>query len=555
MQPNNKSIVDSATITLSEMLYISFCCVILAGKAFGLSEDSAVYKLLLLLGLALLAVKALITTYTKSELLLTCAVYGMAIVSYVCSKDLGILLCCAVLIGIKGCRLRYVLTAVTVLWSISFVIMTVATQTGFVHDLYFVHEKPIFGYIVRDSFGYPHPNVLHISFLMITCLVMYLFGNNRKKVLQLSILLILANCYVFVYSVSFTGFLIAVLFLLLNGILTFHPTASDKRKPSLWTLFDIVMIMVFPVCTLFSVVGPVAFQGTLYDLSDKLVHHRFVLSNFFLTQEKLTLFGHILVHTPDANRSIDCSYVYLLVHNGFIPFLFFCTAYMIAIIFSIKKGQYRSTSVLLACTIAGVTEPFLFNTSFKNISLFIVGDCIFHLIKEKDSQVICLLPALQQEVSLNLLYKLHNMLLSICREANHMIHRHLKPICILCICSFLIAFTAGFGLLPKYTSVLIPVEYCPDGYPEPTMTLSSSELLDLQKNGVRLLSCAPYQKLALFQGHTALYENLRSANNLAVCITLLVLLIAIIWLHKRDVRTELHGAAPEGSCNTRHPSC
>jgi len=553
MQQKCQSITDSTTETPSEILYITFCCVILAGKAFGLSEDSSSYKMLLLIGMALLAFKTLITSYTKSELILTCATYGISIISYVCSRDLGILLCCAVLIGIKGCSLRHVLTAVGVLWSIAFIIMAVATQTGLVNDLYYVHDKTIFGYIVRASFGYPHPNVLHISFLMITCLIMYLVGSNKKRILQLSILLFLANCYVFVYSVSFTGFLIAVLYLLLNGILSFHPEPSKNKASLFWKLLDILMILVFPICTLFSVVGPVAFHGTLYDLSDKLVHHRFVLSNFFLTQEKLTLFGHVLIHTPDANRSIDCSYVYLLVHNGLIPFLFFCAVYMIAIIFSIRKGQYRRTSILLACTIAGVTEPFLFNTSFKNISLFFVGNCLFHLMKN-DSRIICLFPALQQQISLNRLSRLYTALASNCRETYRVICSHRKPICLICICSFLIAFTAGFGLLPKYNSVLIPVEYCPDGYPEPALTLSDAELSDFQHNGARLLFCAPDRELALFQGNTVLYENLRSANNLAVCVTLLILLIAIMWFHRREIRSELHKAVPSDSCDRQHPS-
>ena len=97
---NRQSAADNMITTPAEILYILFYCIILSGKAFGLAEDSILYRILLFAGLLFLFIKTLLTEYTKSSLLLTITVYCIAIFSYVRSKDLGFLLCCAVLIGI-----------------------------------------------------------------------------------------------------------------------------------------------------------------------------------------------------------------------------------------------------------------------------------------------------------------------------------------------------------------------------------------------------------------------------------------------------------------------
>lgn len=550
-QPVKKKAIRT---TPAEVLYIIFYCVILAGKVLGLSEDSYLYKALLLTGLILLIAKTLISAYTRQSFILTIAIYSMAIVSYIRSEDLGILLCCAILAGINGCQLRHVLIPVSCLWGGAFVFMTIATQTGLLPDQYLIHNKAGLGYIVRSSFGYPHPNVLHISFLMITCLILADYG--KTKTFKLTILLFLINCYIFIFSVSFTGFLITTFYLLLNTILKMRP-ASSQEEGHIWHFLDLLMLLAFPFCVLFSVAGPVLFHGSLYDLCDRLVHHRFVLSNFYLTQEKFSLFGHILLNTPDANRSIDCSYVYLLVHNGWIPFLFFCASYMIAIWSSIREREYQYTCVLLACTIAGVTEPFLFNTSFKNVSLLFVGNFLFHLLQPQteNEKKICLFPSLQRKIPLKKVVSLHQSLQQLYPKVLSRCRKHKKKICLIstgsCICTLFIAFQ----LLPRYTGVLIPAEYCSDGYPSPGLYCSAEELYALHQKGIRLLSCEPGKELALFLGRTALYENIRFVINLTVCVLLMVLAITVLSLCMHDLRSGSSVISVEDSFGNKRPSC
>ena len=551
---NRQSAADNMITTPAEILYILFYCIILSGKAFGLAEDSILYRILLFAGLLFLFIKTLLTEYTKSSLLLTITVYCIAIFSYVRSKDLGFLLCCAVLIGIYKCQLKHVLVPVVCLWSGAFVFMTIATQAGLLQDHYYVHDKTGLGYIVRNSFGYPHPNVLHISFLMITCLVMYLWGRGKKNSLRLTFLLALANIYVFIYSVSFTGLLISIIYLLLNYIVEVC-IANSRAEGHLGHVIDLLMILVFPICVLFSVAGPVTFHGALYDLSDKIVHHRFVLSNFYLTQEKLTLFGHVLSHTPDANRSIDCSYVYLLVHNGLVPFILFCIFYMAAIWSCIRKHEYQRVCVILACAIAGITEPFLFNTSFKNTSLIFAGDCLFNMLplQAKDRKSICLIPFMNRSITLRRVRTLHYNIGQLSQKSGAAFRKHRTAIFLLCTGSFLCTLLIAPRFMLQHTGVLIPTEYCSDGYPDPPHTYTAAELKMFQEEGIRLLSCEPGKELALFQGKTIVYENVRTVNNLAVCVTLLTLIIILLVACMHDLKPESHAVCSEDAADTDHP--
>ena len=92
-----------------------------------------------------------------------------------------------------------------------------------------------------------------------------------------------------------------------------------------------------------------------------------VLSKYFLTQERITLFGQQF-HLADKDLNMDNSYVFALMTYGVVVFVLLMIAYFFTIRNLVKENRRKELAITLGFLIAGISEPFLFNTSFKNVS-------------------------------------------------------------------------------------------------------------------------------------------------------------------------------------------
>ena len=93
---------------------------------------------------------------------------------------------------------------------------------------------------------------------------------------------------------------------------------------------------------------------------------------YFLTQERITLFGQQF-HLADKDLNMDNSYVFALMTYGAVVFVLLMIAYFFTIRNLVKENRRKELAITLGFLIAGISEPFLFNTSFKNVSLIFVG--------------------------------------------------------------------------------------------------------------------------------------------------------------------------------------
>ena len=532
-------------ITLSELVYLLFFCLMLFAKAIGLYDGQPLYNIILVISAVLFVAKLILTDYSGLEFFTVCALLLFSIITYLLSGERGILMFVAVITGIKGCSVKRVFKWSAALLGICFVVMAALTQSGLTSDYFLVHNKGSLGYIVRCSFGYTHPNVMHITYIILIAFILYSLNLNLHKLRIASIILMFANIYVFIYSVSYTGFILATLYLALNYLLAYRNSIQIKTN---WKAFDFLLQLIFPFCVFFSVAGPVLFKGKLFDLCDKLVHHRFVLSNYFLTNEKLSVLGHVLETTPDANRSLDCSYVYLLVHCGVLPFLLICVAYIMLIRHCIVKRKYNELSIIITLVIAGVTEPFLFNTSFKNISALFMGKYLFELTESAVyklrlpnllKQNFCLCKAGQHTLFFGKTCNLYT-------RAKGLIHSTVKAfncnkIRIVIASTFAaVAITIIYSLtVVRPVSVLIPTADCPDGYESNPAYYTEDEINSDDMNDVRILSYSPDKEMVSFSGSTADIEYIRSLISCTVW-AFAVSFIIIIFVVRISERKRLH---------------
>ncbi len=527
--PDCQSPGDPSKITFSELCYLLFFAMMLTAKGLGLSEGALVYDLLLAGGMFFFLLKMVFTRYDRLELLAVFLLLALTAIVYLRTGERGIVFCTAMALGCKNVSPKRIFRVGAGLLTVCFFAMMALTQTGLLEDHWYVHDKGSLGFVVRWAFGYTHPNVLHITWLLLTAFWLYLLPlRTRRQRWATCGLFMLGNLYVLLYSLSYTGFLVCTFYLACNLFFLSRPTQEEKQQTGVAAkaadrIVHFLALVLFPFCVLFSVAGPVLLKGRLYELADKLVHHRFVLSNYFLTTEPVCLLGHRLLTTPDANRSIDCSYTYLFVHLGVVFFLLLCIGYQSLIVHTLRRGRYRELSILLSFALAGVTEPFLFNTSFKNITMVFLGFWFYHCMEKwsrrmpafwQERTIFCrLTDAADKKLTFSLPACLHakgEKKTSRTAAAVSASFSRMLP-AVSCLAAILGA-VCYLCLSPMPRAVLIAPGYCPDGFETEPRLYTQQELQDLrEEEHARLLSSQEADEpLALYTGHTAELEYIRS---------------------------------------------
>lgn len=387
----NEKIQNQETIKLSELLYLIYFSLMLFAKGIGLYDGQAIYKIFLLAAFACIAVKMCITGYTNREWILILVLLGLSTVVYRVSGEKGILICMATVVAMKQVSLKRVFQTGCIVWMVAMggrflvsLIFLSKVQTA-------VQTKNFLGALLRYFMGYPHPNVLHISYFVLTAFLIYCLREcfNWKHAL----LLMIGNGILFLYSYSFTGALIVMLYLLLS---------LWVRERKISRIEYGIAEMVFPICVLFSVLFPVVLTGRAYELADKFFNNRINFARYFLTLQNMTFLGNNLAEITTDILTMDNSFVFALVIYGIPVFALICAGYLFTIHHYVKQ-QRKMELVMLCCFLAaGITEPFLFNTSFKNLTLLFIGEQFFQLLQQENRKEYALIKGWNREICFQL---------------------------------------------------------------------------------------------------------------------------------------------------------
>lgn len=361
-------------MTLGEFFYCLYFAILLIAKGIGLIEGQTLFSVAILLACGCFAVKMVLTKYTVKELAVVSVLGLLFLVAFLQSGEKGILFTGMTILGIKDVDMKKVFKLGFGIWCCTFFGIVLIHLSGASNDLIFAHRKLGLGHILRYSLGFPHPNVLQISYVTWMAFFLYLWQPRTKK--QWSVIggLFLGNCYFFLYSISYTGIILATVYLAGYCYFTMRKSFSKLEK--------ILIQLILPACALFSILGPVLIKGRLFDILNKILNTRFKLSNYFLTHQPVLLFGSELVEAPD-HYSIDCSYVNCLLLYGAILFLLIMAGYFFLVRQCVQQERRRELAMLTGFFIAGISEPFLFNSSFKNLTLLFLGGYFYELLERE----------------------------------------------------------------------------------------------------------------------------------------------------------------------------
>lgn len=379
-------------VKLSELCFYIFFVSLLFAKGIGLYDGQAMFKVFLVIALCGWVMKQFFTEYALSELVLCALLVLLGMVIYLNTHEKGALFCILLVCGMKGMDVKRVFRVGLVTWILSFGGLFLLTSFHLLDSPFKVHDKLGMGRIIRWSLGYAHPNVLHISYLILACFVVYLMQDKFKFKTFAGLMAL--NLYVFMYSLSSTGFLAVSILLLLALYWSF------RRKFSRWE--QILIQFCLPFCVLLSLAAPLVLKGKAFELVNKAVNNRLVLSQWFLQNQPAQLLGVDTAGLITSMRTMDNSYVFAFITYGLVFFILAAAAYGILIFLKTREQDGVLLCVTLACLIAGVTEPFLFNTSFKNVTLVFIGAMLFSGRMTGEKRKVPLLGRFDREFSITL---------------------------------------------------------------------------------------------------------------------------------------------------------
>ena len=401
---------NKLTVSTGEILYWIFFSALFGAKGIGLYDGQVIFKLVLIVSVFLLISKLFIESYSLNEIIKILVVVSITGSTYLISGEKGLLLSGLVIIGMKFVDVKRLFAIETIVWTVAFFFVTFSSLFHMEDTVYKVHDKLGMGHIFRWSLGYAHPNVLHVSYVVLAMLFIYLLGDQFK--IKHAVYLFLGNCIIFLYSVSYTGFLLFMC--LIIGRIYFM-----KRK-KLSTIEKIVLQMVFPACVAVSLVFPLLASGKVFDIVNKLLSTRLALAKYYLTPEFISLFGKRLCDITSHVMTMDNAYLFALITYGIIPFLVICLATVWMIHKLIMQEKYLEILLILVISVGGLTEPFLYNTSFKNLSFIFMGALLFSN-SEEQKQYQVLPPKLTGRLNKNInipvdfWYIMREKVISMCR--------------------------------------------------------------------------------------------------------------------------------------------
>lgn len=354
---------------MGEILYWLFFGSLLFAKGIGLYDGQAVFKLVLVFAAACLALKMATDKYTAAELLKILAVIALTAATYLMSGEKGMLLYGMMMVGLKYVDMRKVFLAGCGLWTTAFLGITLFSLFRMDDTVYKVHSKLGMGHIFRWSLGYPHPNVLQVSYLILAVFIIYLLGDAFK--LKHAFWLFAGNMLVFLYSVSYTGLIVFLCLLAGRIYLLFRKKLCFFEK--------LLLQLVFPACVLLSLIVPVTIDvnGKWFKLLNKVFSQRLELGWLYLIPENISLWGKRLSEITNSSKTMDNAYLFAFITYGIIPFVILCIATMYMLYRYLKEDKYLESLIIVSIIVGGITEPFLYNTSFKNLSFLFMGALLF----------------------------------------------------------------------------------------------------------------------------------------------------------------------------------
>lgn len=365
------------TIKFKFFLYYLGAMLLIGAKSIGLEERSGSFLILFAVGSFCILMKMLLEEHPVSELLLFALLVSYGVYAFFNMGSVGLLSLVILLVGMKGIELRPLFKVISVEYTVCFILTVLTSIFGDRDGVELIHEK--FGRVLlRQSLGYTHPNVLHVTYVILMALIIYAADKHGKELIKLLALLLTGDAFVFMYSLSNTGLLMSlalVIAILYMEIVHYRDgskssvSKAEKLLLNIWVPFSILGFIVLS--------RAVSLNNDVYVKANEIFNMRTWCINMYFDNVGLSLFGKPLSLQGVA---LDNSYAYALFAYGTVFFIMMFAAYWVAMRYLIKSNRLSEIAVMVVLMFGGITEQFMFNASIKNITVFMIGEWLFNSV-------------------------------------------------------------------------------------------------------------------------------------------------------------------------------
>jgi hypothetical protein len=350
--------LKSRIIVNSESFYALFFVLMFSAKSFGIDDGSPFYPLLFVCTMFLFLMKIATTEHSVFEYTWMLLILLLSFAVYIHTGEKGLLLCCAMMLGMKNVNTEKVFRYGMIVLGILFAVNVFLSVFGLKRELIYNTERTGLFSSFRHSLGYSHPNTLQLNCLVFSMLVLYLLGKKSiQTILRISIILLMWAFYIFLYSGSRTALAVNIFYFLFNLLLLYK-----KRIGMVW---KVLIQMIYPICAGGTVLLAFYIPQNIFDgivLHSGTVGVRLKVARYFFGQIPLTVFGsRITVSDQSMGFGIDMAYPYLFLELGVVVFVLFGILYISFIHFCLRKNMMPELSLTISIILTGILEPFLFN--------------------------------------------------------------------------------------------------------------------------------------------------------------------------------------------------
>lgn len=390
----------SRTIAVSYMQIINllFFAILFAAKGSGFYDGNRVFSMAMLIAGVLSGMSMLGSLFTKWELVIYPLITVLILYNYYLLRDKGLILCFMMFLMMKNCEMDKVSEVGIFAWGVPGLVCAFLALCGFIDQVVLVHDK-LGGEILRYSFGQPHPNVLHTTYFVFSCFVIYLV-RDQKSIMKWNCGTLLGSFFLGLYTVSYTGMLLN--FLLFAGVTYLH--FVKKMLGIEWGMAYGTLWIVIIASTIMPLI--MNYESVFFQSFILSIYNRFRLLNRYYGSYPLAWFGQNINNYSIIDYQLDNSWAFLFLGGGMI---IFCLVLMIYVVgfYLLLKNQRRLEALFVLCfVLGGMSDPFLFNTSLKNISILFLARAVYDTVGAGESSSFAVLPKwnafLQQTISIKM---------------------------------------------------------------------------------------------------------------------------------------------------------
>ena len=358
---------EQKSVTISEVFFYLFFFAIFGVRSFGFYDGQKVFNVALALGATFFALKLLSTKHTLPEYLGITFFLTLGTLVYWKSGEKGILLCFTMMLGMKGVPLRRIMMLCAGVLGTGMFYLTFTSVFCLRSEMFFLTGGR-FGMqtMIRHCLGYPQVSTLMTVFIVMMLLIIYLTDEyHPKQIKAASGLLLIALLYYYLYSAGFTGLIGGIFALVINSCFT------QTKK---WGRLERVIILAaYPLMLLISVGSPLVFKLKSMSGSFPSVRDRLRLAYYYFQNNPPVLFGNRLRNPQHEAYSVDIAHFYLLIGCGIVTFAVIGILQEINIYYQLKRKRAGALTMSLTLLFCGMTEPFLYNLSFRNLTFLLIG--------------------------------------------------------------------------------------------------------------------------------------------------------------------------------------